>query len=312
MRVSLFTRSNCNECDEVRRMLNGLAGRYGLEVREVEYSPDDAEAANRAGGPFQIELAALPIVRVDDIQVGQLTRPITEYELHAYLQMAHRARELSTTGVVPKETALDRLSNYLAKRWLRIAAIGVGIFVALPWLAPIFAALGWWNLADPLYTAYALQCHQLPERSAIVFGYEVAQCWRCNALYGGMVLFAIAYAAARDRDVPALRWLRKPLPLWAFALLLLPMLADGLSHMFGLRATFDPEVEPAFGSFLVGAQVFSLNWVLRILTGFLAAGAFIWFSLPRMQRAIDEAEALRAIYRQGRVRATPLAGSSNR
>jgi uncharacterized membrane protein len=181
----------------------------------------------------------------------------------------------------------------------------LGIFVGLPWLAPIFAALGWWNLANPIYTAYAFQCHQLPEREAHLFGYEVASCMRCNALYGGMVLFGVLYALARDRHIPSLRWLRNPLPVWAFILMLLPILIDGVSHMLGLR---DITGEGYFGDFWLGSQVGSLNFWLRIITGLLAGLAAVWFAAPRMDRSVQESESLRTIYAyvdQQRMQANP-------
>lgn len=59
-------------------------------------------------------------------------------------------------SINPNDSRLDRIARFIGRRWLRLFLIAVGIFVGLPWLAPIFAALGWWNLADPIYTAYAV------------------------------------------------------------------------------------------------------------------------------------------------------------
>lgn len=46
--------------------------------------------------------------------------------------------------------------GYIARHWLGLVNIALGIFVGLPWLAPVFAALGWWGLANPIYSAYAV------------------------------------------------------------------------------------------------------------------------------------------------------------
>jgi uncharacterized membrane protein len=162
--------------------------------------------------------------------------------------------------------------------------------------------LGWWGIADPIYTLYAIQCHQLPERAPHIFGYEVCQCWRCSALYGGMFLFALTFLVLRSRNFPMFKWFKTPLPVWIFLVLLIPMLADGLTHMFGVRDTFDMSTPSTFGNFFVGSQVLSLNWFLRIFTGLTAAAAAIWFSVPRMQRAMEEAEALRMIYLKSALR----------
>jgi len=215
-------------------------------------------------------------------------------------QEATGSSVLRHEGMVYRESVFDRMARFMGRHWLQITLIGLGIFVILPWLAPIFAALGWWALADPIYTAYAIQCHQLPEREAHIFGYEVCQCWRCNALYGGMFLFGLLYMGARDGLLPRFAWLKKPIPIWAFVLFLLPILIDGLSHTFSLR---EPSLStaPTFDSFLVGSQMFSLNWILRIVTGMIAGLGAVWFSFPRMQKAMDDAEALRLLYMsQGR------------
>ncbi|MDQ6693773.1 MAG: hypothetical protein M3014_05035 [Chloroflexota bacterium] len=54
------------------------------------------------------------------------------------------------------DSTTDRIARYIGQRWLRLESITVGLFVGLPWLAPVFAALGWWGLANPIYTAYAV------------------------------------------------------------------------------------------------------------------------------------------------------------
>ncbi len=99
-----------------------------------------------------------------------------------------------------------------------------------------------------------------------------------------------------------LGWLRRPIPWWAFVLLLLPMAADGLTHMLGLRDSMMDMMDSSFGSFYVGAQVWSLNWWLRVITGLAAALGAVWFAYPRMDRAIEESDALRLMYRQAEIR----------
>ncbi len=54
------------------------------------------------------------------------------------------------------ESVLDRFISYIVRHWLRFVSIATGFFVGLPWLAPVFAALGWWGTANLIYTAYAV------------------------------------------------------------------------------------------------------------------------------------------------------------
>src|SRR5207245_10619393 len=96
-------------------------------------------------------------------------------------------------------------------------------------------------------------------------------------------------------------WLWKPIPSWVFALLLLPMAVDGFTHMLGLRDNMVDTMDMSFGSFYIGSQVWSLNWWLRIITGLLAALGAVWFAYPRMDRTIEESEALRMVYERAAV-----------
>ncbi len=132
-----------------------------------------------------------------------------------------------------------------------------------------------------------------------MFGYQVAFCWRNTAIYAGLLIFGLLYGLARDRNITWLRWLRKPISLWVFILFLLPMAVDGFTHMFGLRDMYDnPNMDMWYGLRLInsGSQTFSFNWWLRIITGLLAALGAVWFAYPRIQKAMEDAEALRRLY----------------
>ena len=293
MLVTLYSKPECHLCEDVLAMLHRLAPRYGFTLREVNIL-DDPPLLEAYG-------EKIPVVVAGNGDMGWLVAPIDEGELESYLRMVKATSERPPTPTavqVPKEFWLDRAVGHVGRHWLRYINIALGLFVGLPWLAAIFAALSLWALADPIYTAYALQCHQLPERAPTIFGFEVAQCVRCSALYGGMLLFGLAYGAARDRKTPWLQWHLKPIPWYVFLLLLMPILVDGITHISGIRAPSSLEIEPAFGTFEFGAQAFSLNWWLRIITGLIAALGAVWFAYPRIQRSMEQSEELRLAYRR--------------
>jgi uncharacterized membrane protein len=283
-------------CEDALDLLDKLTPQYGLQVEQANILDDMAL--------YEQMHEQIPVIVAEDGRYGRLVAPITEPELRAYLEVVRRDRQYSR-GVLPayRESALDRAARWMGRHWLKMAIIVLSVFVALPWLAPVFAALGWWDIANPIYTAYALTCHQLPERAGTVFGYQVAFCYRNTAIYAGFILFGALYGLGRDRQVPWLRWLQKPLPWWVFVPMLLPMLADGLTHMLGLRDTMlDMTVDANFGMFTIGSQPLSLNWWLRIITGLLAALGAAWFAFPRFDRAVAESEAQWQIYRMSAVR----------
>jgi uncharacterized membrane protein len=191
-----------------------------------------------------------------------------------------------------------------ARRWLFFAVLGLGFFALLPWLAPVFAAVGWWGLANPIYTIYMFVCHQLPERAPFIFGYQVAFCWRNVAIHTGLFGFGLLYFLSAmplsggpgARVAPFVKGVlaRLPgaIPLWVYLLTLAPIALDGFSHMFGLRDNLFNNPDPTFGSFLIGSQFLSLNWLLRIATGLLAAFGTIWFALPRFDKYMAMAAAI--------------------
>lgn len=132
-----------------------------------------------------------------------------------------------------------------------------------------------------------------------MFGYQVAFCWRNTAIYGGLLLFSILYGLARDRNVAMLRWLKRPIRIWTFLLMLLPMALDGFTHIFGLRDMVENvNMDMWYGSLFSGSQVFSANWWLRIITGMLAALGFVWFVFPRINKVVQDSEELHLSYRQ--------------
>jgi uncharacterized membrane protein len=244
----------------------------------------------------------IPVLDIEDGRLGRLKAPMDEAGLRAAFEIARwgmpgASRTSSKSVAQPgREPMLDRVARYIGRHWLMLVSIALGVFVGLPWLAPVFARLGLWDLANPIYTAYALTCHQLPERAGTVFGYQVAFCYRNTALYGGTFLFGLLYWAALRGKLPGLRWLMTPLPWWGAVLFVLPMAVDGITHMLGLRDNMMDMSDPSFGAFYIGSQPFSLNWWLRIITGLLAALGAVWFAYPRMERAVEESETARIVY----------------
>jgi uncharacterized membrane protein/glutaredoxin len=290
MQVTIYTKPDCHLCEDALDLLDRLSRQHNLQIEEVNILEDMAL--------YEAYHDKIPVVQAGDGRLGRLVAPITETEMAAYLEMARRLERYGTPSVVyqERESIFDRVASYIGRHWLRLACVALGIFVGLPWLAPVFAALGWWSLADPIYTVYAFTCHQLPERAGMVMDYQVAFCYRNTALYGGLFLFGTVFGLSRSGQIPWLRWLKKPLPWWGLVLMLLPMAVDGVTHMLGLRETVMSD--PSFDPFFVGSQVGSLNWWLRIITGGMAALGAVWFAYPRMQRAVEESEALREFYRQ--------------
>jgi len=59
---------------------------------------------------------------------------------------------------------------WLIRHWLFLANLTAWTFALLPVLAPVLMALGLVSLADLVYSAYTLVCHQWAHRSFFLFG----------------------------------------------------------------------------------------------------------------------------------------------
>jgi len=155
MQITLYTSQTCHLCDEVSRLLERLAPQYDLEIKEVDISGDEA-LLEAIGG-------RVPTVEIEGDSLGRLEAPFDEAQLRVRLEIARRSLTprlsdaQSRKGREPAvDSAVERFMSYISRHWLRFVSIALGIFVGLPWLAPVFAALGWWGIADPIYTVYAV------------------------------------------------------------------------------------------------------------------------------------------------------------
>ena len=232
---------------------------------------------------------------------------------------------MSVTPYAPRgrfwRIAINRTALSFARHWMIIFNLLIAVWVGLPWLAPVFLHWGWGSAANAVYSFYAFQCHQLPERSFFLFGpklmyslvkiqstwqnttdpsvlrqwignvdmgWKVAWSDRMVSMYTSLFLVGLIYAFGRKRI--------RPLPLWGFALLLLPMLVDGGTHMLsdlagigqGFRdtnlwlAALTGDILPS--TFYAGVALGSFNSWTRLITGVLFGIAVILLVYPVIDR----------------------------
>lgn len=188
---------------------------------------------------------------------------------------------------------IDAAVHRLARHWLLLCNVLVALYLALPLAAPVLMAGGHSGAGRLIYLAFRPQCHQLPERSLFLFGekasytleelvaagvlpglslreratflgserlgYKVAFCQRDLATWSGILLAGLLFGAS-GRRWPAL-------PLWGWALMLLPAALDGATQLLGLRE--------------------STMW-LRTITGGLFGLGTAWLAFPHVQRAMSD------------------------
>ncbi len=231
---------------------------------------------------------------------------------------------MSTTTIPALAAVPAEKQGWLSRHWFLLFAAAYGLWVWLPFGAPVLMHIGWDIPGRALYAAYSFFCHQLPERSFFLFGksamYPLAQiqaAWKDttdpmvlrqfvgNASMGWKVawsdrmvswyttvwLFAVLWHPIRSKV--------RPLPLWGFVLLLMPIIVDGGTHMIsdlwgighGFRdsnlwlAALTNHALPAW--FYAGDALGSFNSWMRLITGVLAGLAVVWFAFPYLEASFS-------------------------
>ncbi|WKZ40395.1 MAG: DUF2085 domain-containing protein [Anaerolineales bacterium] len=207
--------------------------------------------------------------------------------------------------------------QWISVHWFETFLIVYGLWVFVPFLAPVFMQLGWTGAGRAVYFIYSFFCHQLPERSFFWFGGqtmyslgEIQAAWQNTS--NPMILRqfigneAMGWKVAwSDRMISfytsvwffALLWYPfrrgiKPISWWFFSLLLLPIAVDGITHAVsdlagigqGFRdtnawlATLTNSSLPA--AFYAGDALGSFNSIMRFVTGLLAGLGIVWLVFP--------------------------------
>ncbi len=73
----------------------------------------------------------------------------------------------------PTESRLYRATNWLATHWLFTFNAIIGIYVLLPFIAPMLLANGFQRPAAALYRIYSPTCHQMAFRSVFIGGEQL-------------------------------------------------------------------------------------------------------------------------------------------
>ena len=230
---------------------------------------------------------------------------------------------MSSTPLLGQPAIPRPQGDWLARHWFLLFGLVYGLWVWLPFLAPLLMHVGWDFAGRTLYFAYSFFCHQLPERSIFLFGQktmyslsEIQAAWRQTidplvlrqftgnanmgwkiawsdrmiSLYTSIWIFAVAWLPFRRR--------LKPLPWWGLVLLVLPVALDGGTHLIsdlagigqGFRdsnqwlAVLTANSLPA--SFYAGDAIGSFNALVRLASGVLAGLGLVWFAFPYMESSL--------------------------
>jgi uncharacterized membrane protein len=130
---------------------------------------------------------------------------------------------VSPTNYIPQSVSVRRQIAV----WL-IVVLGSVLITTAIIAAPLALSSGHLLWALPIYHAFSLVCHQIPERSFFIAGHPFAVCARCFGLYAGFTLATVAYpliSSLKKTDAPPRRWL---------FLAAVPLVIDYALGLFGI------------------------------------------------------------------------------
>jgi len=169
LNVTLFTKKDCLPCDQLKADLNELQAQYPHRLVEVQIESDAA-----------IQEKYKDIVPVIEVGPYVLQAPISRQKLQISLGAASdRKTQLETLNDPiynykmkkgKNLTSGDRVSFWIAKRYLLILNLFILLYAGLPLLAPTFMKIGWVAPANVIYRIYKPLCHQFGFRSFFLYG----------------------------------------------------------------------------------------------------------------------------------------------
>lgn len=235
----------------------------------------------------------------------------------------------TTTEITSRKNAaavrLNRMSYWVSRNWMILFSVFYGLYVGLPFLAPVFMAAGFTGPARVIYFIYSYLCHQLPERSFFMFGprimvplpdilatgqvtgdplvlrqfigspvmgWKVAWSDRMVSMFTSVLIFSWFWYPLRKK-LSAISWK-------VFVLFLLPMALDGTTHMIsdvlgmhqGFRDTnawLSALTNNAFApSFYSGDAWGSFNSIMRLVSGVFFGMGIVWFGFPYFASFFEE------------------------
>jgi uncharacterized membrane protein len=310
MRVTLYTKKDCELCDQARSDLAELQRSLPHRLVEIDIESDPLLLARHG--------ESVPVVEAGPYT---LRAPFSLTDLKVVLTSAqqHTADKPPLEGAArTRAVGMTRAVGGFSRHWLAILNTIVFLYVGLPFLAPVLMKAGMEGPARVIYTIYSPVCHQLAFRSWFLFGeqaaypralagtslvpygqatgldendlvaaralvgnehlgFKVALCERDVAIYGGILIGGLLFALVRGR--------LKPLPIWAWLVFgVLPMAIDG-----GTQLIAGFPVAPA------GWPIRESTPLLRTVTGLLFGLANVWLAYPYLEESMAETRTAAAV-----------------
>ncbi len=171
--VTLFRKTDCDECEGIVRMLEELQSTHPHKMAIVNVDELNSEDQFQARTSY-------PYVKIGPYV---LHTPLSRADLQIALGASiDRDRHLSAVGDKEYDrritrgrtfTKTDRFSLWLSKNLIHLVNLFLFLYAGLPFLAPVLMKADMTTPAKVIYTIYSPLCHQLGFRSWFLFGEQI-------------------------------------------------------------------------------------------------------------------------------------------
>ncbi len=317
--VTLYTRADCELCDEVKKHLSGLQKKFPHRLVEVNIDSDPT-----------LKLAHGLEIPVLEVGPYKLKAPISQQSLEMTLGAAsdRRSQLQQVDGdafqkrVIKGQTITrsDKLSFWISRHYLLLLNLILFLYAGLPFLAPTLMEVNATAPARLIYAMYSPLCHQFAFRSFFLFGEQPYYPLKEAGLTGIKTLDQIT--GLQDLSNPfspsrlgARQFVGNPIVGFKVALCERDVAIYGAIFIFGLIYGLTKRKLPPLHWtlwLLIGlgpigldgfSQLFSqFNWswlatldpyrestpFLRVFTGFLFGFMTAWFAYPNIEESMSE------------------------
>lgn len=161
---------------------------------------------------------------------------------------------------------LTKLNNFINNHYFTILIVFLIILNLAPFLAPIFAHIGWKGPSKFIYTIYSFFCHQLHWRSLHIYDYQCAWCTRDTFIWGAILAVALI---VKFYKVKTIRWY------WVLPFVI-PIALDGGIQTIATIMGYDDE-DPFY---------MSTNTMRMLTGGLFGTGLGLWL-MPLLKESAE-------------------------
>lgn len=167
--VTLYSKKGDPESAEIRKWIEELnqtdefklVNIYPDEEKEYQGKFEDQMPYVQVG-PYQLR----PPISKANLEIALKAssdrhKQLVESRNDQYLQRVDRGRKYSQT---------DKNTMWITRHYMFLINTLLFLYIAIPFLAPVFMKIGWENAGRAIYTVYKPLCHQFAFRSWFLFG----------------------------------------------------------------------------------------------------------------------------------------------